>query len=190
MFTRMIDQAIDGKTIKLDRDWEPLDNMSSKLPLAVVSSEDQKFLEHNGFDFAAMKKAYEGNKKGKKIKGGSTISQQVAKNVFLWQGRSYFRKILEAYFTALIELTWSKERIMEVYLNVIEMGTGVYGAQAASQYYFKTDAGNLSKSQCAWIACILPCPLKYDPNKPTAYLRKRHANIMVQMSYLRKVEFK
>jgi monofunctional glycosyltransferase len=189
MFTRMIDQAIDGKTIKLDRDWEPLENINSKLPLAVVSSEDQKFLEHSGFDFAAMKKAYEGNKRGKKIKGGSTISQQVAKNVFLWQGRSYLRKVLEAYFTVLIELIWSKERIMEVYLNVIEMGTGVYGAQAASQYYFDKDAAKLSKSQCAWIACILPCPLKYDPNKPTAYLRKRHAKILVQMSYLGKIKF-
>ena len=188
MVIRMVERKMDGKDFRFKRDWEPMENMSRNLPLAVVASEDQKFLEHNGFDFAAMKKAYEGNKNGKRIKGGSTISQQLAKNVFLWQGRSYFRKVLEAYFTFLIELIWTKERILEVYLNVVEMGTGVYGAEAASHYYFKTSAINLSKSQAAWIACILPCPLKYDPNRPSAYLSNRHSHTLRQMNYMGKLE--
>ncbi len=190
MITRLFDQVAEGKPLKLKKDWEPIDNISKNLPLAVISSEDQKFLDHNGFDFDAMKKAFKDNRKGKKIKGGSTISQQVAKNVFLWQGRSYIRKGLEAYFTFLIELCWSKERIIEVYLNVIEMGTGVYGAEAASKYYFDTSAKQLTKSQAAWIACILPCPLKYDPNHPSSYLRKRHLHTLMQMRYIRKIDFK
>jgi monofunctional glycosyltransferase len=189
MLTRNVERVFDGRKLKLDRDWEPLENISPNLITAVISSEDQKFLDHNGFDFSAMQKAFSDNKKGKKIKGGSTISQQVAKNVFLWQGRSYVRKILEAYFTFLIELIWSKERIMEAYLNVIEMGQGVYGAEAASTYYFKTSAKKLSKTQAAWIASILPCPLKYDPKKPSAYLLKRKAKILVQMHYVGEIKF-
>lgn len=189
MIFRLGDQLIDGKKMKLDKDWESLDNISKNIPIAVIASEDQKFLDHNGFDFDAMQKAFKSNRKGKKIKGGSTISQQVAKNVFLWQGRSYVRKALEAYFTVLIELFWSKERIMEVYLNVIEMGVGVYGAEAASQYYYKKPASKLSKNQAAWIATILPCPLKYDPNRPSAYLTKRHARVLVEMQFIKKVDF-
>jgi monofunctional glycosyltransferase len=189
MIFRLGDQLIDGKKMKLDKDWESLDNLSKNLPIAVIASEDQKFLDHNGFDFEAMQKAFKSNRKGKKIKGGSTISQQVAKNVFLWQGRSYVRKALEAYFTVLIEIFWPKERIMEVYLNVIEMGVGVYGAEAASQYYYKKPASKLTKNQAAWIATILPCPLKYDPNRPSAYLTKRHARVLVEMQFIKTVDF-
>jgi monofunctional glycosyltransferase len=189
MFSRLVERKLDGKDFKLMRDWESLENISPNLVTAVISSEDQKFLEHNGFDYEAMKKAFDSNKKGKKIRGGSTISQQVAKNVFLWQGRSYLRKGLEAYFTVLIEFIWSKERIMEVYLNVIEMGQGVYGAEAASQYYFHKSAKNLNRSQAAWVAAILPCPLKYDPNHPSGYLLRRHAFIQTQMRYVGKIQF-
>lgn len=184
MFVRIYEQIQNDKKIKLDRDWEPLENISSNLVLAVISSEDQKFTEHNGFDFDAMKKAFKNNKKGKKIKGGSTITQQLAKNVFLWQGKSYIRKGLEAYFTFLIELIWSKERIMEVYLNIIEMGNGVYGAEAASHYYFKHSASNLTKYEAAWMASILPNPLRYDPNNPTSFLRKRQRFVLRQMRNL------
>ncbi|HEY8401900.1 MAG TPA: monofunctional biosynthetic peptidoglycan transglycosylase, partial [Cytophagaceae bacterium] len=128
MLIRVGEQILDGKKIKLYKDWEPLENISPKLVQAVVASEDQRFLEHNGFDFKEIKRAIQSNKKkGRKIRGASTISQQVAKNVFLWPSRSWLRKGLEVYFTVLIEVFWTKERIMEVYLNVIEMGNGVYG---------------------------------------------------------------
>ncbi|TNF23934.1 MAG: monofunctional biosynthetic peptidoglycan transglycosylase, partial [Bacteroidetes bacterium] len=130
--SRCVEQFQDEKPIRLKKDWEPLENISNKLQLAVVCAEDQKFLNHNGFDIEAIEKAVERNKKGKRIRGASTISQQTAKNVFLWPGRTWVRKGFEVYFTALIELFWSKERIMEVYLNVIEMGDGIYGAEAAS----------------------------------------------------------
>ena len=142
----------------LKHDWEPIENISKNLQLAVICSEDQNFLKHNGFDIKAIEKAYENNKKGKRIKGGSTISQQTAKNVFLWPQRSWFRKGLETYFTFLIELFWSKERIMEVYLNTIEMGNGIYGAEAAAQHWFKKPASKLSKVEASAIAAILPNP--------------------------------
>lgn len=188
MFIRVAEQALDGKPLKLKRDWEPIENISKNLPLAVVSSEDQKFTEHFGFDFEAMQKAFKSNKKGKRIKGGSTITQQVAKNVFLWPGRSYVRKLFEAYFTVLIEIFWSKERIMEVYLNVCEMGNGVYGAEAASWYYFDCSAADLSKGQAAWIASVLPNPRKYDPKNPSNYLQRRQEKIKRQMRQVEEVE--
>ena len=162
---------------KIDKDWTPLEEISPALPLAVVTAEDQKFAEHYGFDLEAIEKAMKYNErhKGKKMKGASTISQQTAKNVFLWPGRSWIRKGLEVYFTFMIELLWSKERIMEVYLNVIEMGPGVYGAQAASQYYFHKDAAKLTKRESATIAAILPNPLRWSASSPTPYiLRKRN----------------
>jgi monofunctional biosynthetic peptidoglycan transglycosylase len=140
MFTRVIENKIDGKDAILSHDWVSLDEISPNLQKAVIASEDGNFLKHNGFDFLAMQKAFKNNNRGKKLKGGSTISQQTAKNVFLWQGRSYIRKGLEAYFTVLIELIWGKERIMEVYLNSIEMGNGVYGAEEASRYWYAKKA--------------------------------------------------
>ena len=155
------------------------------MPLAVLCSEDQLFMEHNGFDMKAIEKALEYNdkKKGKKLRGGSTISQQTAKNVFLWQGRSWLRKGLEAYFTLLIEVMWSKERIMEVYLNVIEMGDGIYGTEAAAQEYFQKSAAKLTASQAALIAAVLPNPRKWSPANPTGYIKKKQQWILRQMGY-------
>lgn len=164
-------------------DWVPLEGISKNLQLAVICSEDQNFLKHRGFDIQAIEKAIDDNQKGKRIRGGSTISQQTAKNVFLWPQRSWLRKGMEAYVTILIELIWSKERIMEVYLNSIEMGNGVYGAEAAAQYWFKKPASKLSKSEAAAIAAILPRPLKYKANPPTAYIASRKLWIMKQMMF-------
>ena len=157
---------------------------------AVVASEDNLFMQHNGFSFKDIVKAIEHNKKGKRVRGGSTISQQTAKNVFLWPKRSWFRKGLEAYFTVLIEFFWSKERIMEVYLNVIETGDGIYGVQAAAQNYFDKDAKNLSKSQSALIAVCLPNPLKFNPGKPSSYISRRKNQIVSLMGKIEPVKFK
>lgn len=182
MVVRCFEQKADGQKMTLKHDWVSLENISPKLQLAVVCSEDQNYLEHNGFDFAAIKQAIKSNKKGKKIRGASTISQQTAKNVFLWQGRNYVRKGFEVYFTFLIEILWSKERIMEVYLNSIEMGNGVYGAEAAAHYWFHKEAKNLTKDEAAAIAAILPNPRKYIANPPSNYVSKRKAWIKEQMS--------
>lgn len=167
----------------LKHDWVPLEEISPKLQLAVVCSEDQNYLKHYGFDWGAIEKAMKANEEGRKLRGGSTISQQTAKNVFLWPGRSYIRKAFEAWFTLLIEVFWSKERIMEVYLNSIEMGKGVYGAEAAAQHWFKKHAKNLSKDESAAIAAVLPNPLKYVANPPSNYIVKRKEWIKQQMSF-------
>lgn len=183
MIIRAIEQKSDGKEMTCSHDWVPIEQISPNLQKAVISSEDGKFLEHNGFDFKSMQKAYEGNQKGKKIKGGSTISQQTAKNVFLWQGRSYLRKGLEAYYTVLIELLWSKKRIMEVYLNSIEMGNGIYGAQAASKYWYHKEAKNLSRNEAAGIAAILPNPRKFKASNSSNYINRRKATISKYIGY-------
>ena len=151
-----------------------------------MASEDQRFLEHSGFDFDAIKQAARENSKGKRRRGASTISQQTAKNVFLWPTSSWVRKGFETYFTLLIELLWSKERIMEVYLNTIEMGDGIYGAQAVAEHHFGTTAQKLTKGQCALIAASLPNPLRFDSGNPSSYLRKRQRQIMRQMPYIRR----
>jgi monofunctional biosynthetic peptidoglycan transglycosylase len=183
MIIRCAEQKSDGKDMVLKHDWVSMDEISPKLQLAVVCSEDQNYLKHYGFDWGAIEKAMKSNESGKKLRGGSTISQQTAKNVFLWPGRSYVRKGLEAYFTLLIETFWSKERIMEVYLNSIEMGNGVYGAEAAAQYWFKKPAKSLNKDECAAIASILPNPRKYNANPASAYITKRKAWIKQQMNF-------
>ncbi len=183
MVIRCIEQKSEGKDMVLKHDWVSMEEISPKLQLAVVCSEDQNYLKHYGFDWGAIEKAMKSNENGKKIRGGSTISQQTAKNVFLWPGRSYIRKGLEAYFTLLIETMWSKERIMEIYLNSIEMGNGVYGAEAAAQFWFKKSAKNLSKDDCAAIASMLPNPRKYSANPPSNYIAKRKAWIKQQMSF-------
>ncbi|MDP1802774.1 MAG: monofunctional biosynthetic peptidoglycan transglycosylase [Bacteroidota bacterium] len=183
MLIRCVEQKGDGKSMTLKHDWVSLEEIPPKLQLAVVCSEDQNYLKHYGFDWGAIEKAMKANEKGKKIRGGSTISQQTAKNVFLWPGRSYIRKGFEAYFTLLIETFWSKERIMEVYLNSIEMGNGVYGAEAAAQHWFKKPAIKLNKDECAAIAAVLPNPLKYVANPPSSYISKRKAWIKQQMSF-------
>lgn len=183
MLIRCMEQKSAGKDMVLKHDWVSLEEITPRLQLAVVCSEDQNYLKHYGFDWGAIKKAMKGNEAGKKIRGGSTISQQTAKNVFLWPGRSYMRKGLEAYFTLLIETFWSKQRIMEVYLNSIEMGNGVYGAEAAAQYWFKKPAKKLSKDECAAIASILPNPVKFSANPPSAYISRQKAWIKQQMDF-------
>ncbi|WP_332032657.1 monofunctional biosynthetic peptidoglycan transglycosylase [Kaistella sp.] len=167
---------------KLKRDYISYDEMGTHVKKAVIASEDQAFFSHNGFDYKAIKKAMKHNEQGKKLRGGSTISQQTAKNVFLWQGRSWIRKGLEAVYTFIIELVWSKDIILERYLNSIEMGRGVFGVEAASEYYFNKNAKDLTKSEAAWIAAILPNPKKYDPKNPSAYLKRKHSWIMRQMN--------
>ena len=169
---------------KLDRDYISFDEMGRNVKKAVIASEDQNFYRHNGFDFQAIQKAFADNQKGKKLKGGSTISQQTAKNVFLWNGRSYVRKGLEAIFTFIIEKVWSKDIILERYLNSIEMGQGVFGVEAASHYYFGKSSADLTKSEAAWIAVCLPNPKKYDPKNPSSYLSRKHSWVMKQMNYV------
>jgi len=183
MVIRCVEQKMDDKEMKLDKSWKPLEEISPHLQLAVVCSEDQNFLKHRGFDFGAIKKAIKHNKTSKRKRGASTISQQTAKNVFLWPGRSWIRKGFEVYFTFLIETFWSKERIMEVYLNVIEMGDGIYGAEAASKDYFKKPAKEISKRQAATISSILPNPIKYNAKKPSSYLQGRINWTLQQMRF-------
>ena len=190
MLIRCVEQLANGKKVKLSKDWVSIDDISPNLVLAVIASEDNNFTTHFGFDFDAIKKAAEHNdKKGtKKIKGASTISQQTAKNVFLWPGRTWVRKGVEAYFTLLIEIIWSKKRIMEMYLNEIEMGDGIYGAEAASQRFFRKHASQLSRGEAALIAAVLPNPRKWSPVIPTAYLYRRQAWIMWNMNNIEKVQ--
>ena len=189
MFIRCSEQLAEGKSLKMKHHWVPLNKISPSLPMAVMASEDAKFLKHHGFDYQAIEHAAERNRKHpeKRKLGASTISQQTAKNVFLWPGRSWVRKGFEVYFTALIELMWPKERIMEVYLNSIEMGDGIYGADAVAEEHFGTDALSLTKSQCALIAATLPNPRKFSSKNPSAYMRKRQARIMREMKYVDKL---
>jgi monofunctional biosynthetic peptidoglycan transglycosylase len=187
---RLFEQTFDSeKKVKLRKDWVPISEISKNVSQAVVASEDQKFLDHHGFDFDAMKKAWEGNKNGKNIKGASTITQQTVKNVFLWPDRSYIRKGLEAYFTVLVELIWPKERILEVYLNVIEMGDGIYGIEAAAQEFYNKPAIKLNRNEAAMIAAVLPNPIRWNPKRPTAYIRGRQAWILRQMNNLAPIGF-
>jgi len=183
MLIRNVEQIQSNKKIILKHDWVPIEEISKNLQIAVICSEDQNFLIHNGFDVEAIEKAIDHNKKGKRIRGASSISQQTAKNVFLWPQRSWFRKGLEVYFTFLIELFWSKERIMEVYLNSIEMGNGIYGVEEASKYWFKKPAIKLNRNEAAAIAAILPNPLRFKANPATNYIQRRKNWIVRQMNF-------
>tara|TARA_R110001583_G_scaffold52804_7_gene163561 strand:- start:4655 stop:5347 length:693 start_codon:yes stop_codon:yes gene_type:complete len=189
MFIRNVEHWTNGERANFSHNWISLDKISPNLIKAVIVSEDQKFLVHAGFDIEAIEKAYERNKKGKRIKGGSTISQQTAKNVFLWPQRSYARKGFEVYFTFLIEVLWSKKRIIEVYLNSIEMGNGVYGAEAASQHWFRKPASKINAYQAASIAAILPNPRKYKATNSSTYIEKRKNWILKQMNYYGPLKF-
>lgn len=189
MAIRALENKVDGKDMVCSHDWVPLEEISPNLQRAVIASEDANFLTHHGFDFKAIQKAMQNNEKGKKLKGGSTISQQTAKNVFLWQGRSYIRKGLEAYFTVLIELIWGKERIMEAYLNSIEMGNGVYGAEAASRYWYRKSASGLSKAEAAGIAAILPNPRKFTATNSSAYISRKKSRIVRHMGYVKNLDY-
>ena len=185
MVIRCVEQSNEGRSLKLHHHWVSLDKMSPHMPVAVMASEDQRFLLHHGFDYDAIQKAAKRNLKGGKNKlGGSTITQQTAKNVFLWPGRSWVRKGLEAYFTALIELFWSKQRIMEVYLNSIEMGDGIYGLDAVAEYHFGTSADRLSRSDCALVAATLPNPRRFSSREPSAYMRQRQRRIEHEMKFI------
>jgi monofunctional glycosyltransferase len=165
----------------IKHDWVSMDKISRHMQLAVITSEDQNFLKHSGFDMKAIEKAIESNKKGKRTRGASTISQQTAKNVFLWPHRSWFRKGVEVYFTFLIELIWDKERILEVYLNSVEMGKGIYGVEAAAKSWFQKPASKLSITEAAAIAAILPNPREYRANPASNYIQQRKSWIVRQM---------
>ena len=177
-------QGVTDASGSWQHEWVPLDSISPYLPVAVMASEDQNFLKHNGFDYRAILDAYEEAQAGGRVRGASTISQQTAKNVFLWPNSSWVRKGFEAYFTVLIEWMWSKQRIMEVYLNSIEMGPGIYGAEAVAQEHFGCHARELSRSQCALIAATLPNPLRYSSKDPGPYMQKRKRQIGVQMKHI------
>lgn len=185
MFIRLGEQVVsDEYEVKLKHSWVSLDEMSKYMPVAVMASEDQRFLDHHGFDFNAIQKAVERNKKGGKKYGASTITQQTAKNVFLWPGRSWTRKGFEMYFTVLIEALWGKERIIEVYLNSIEMGNGIYGVEACAEENFGKTAAELSRRDCAQIAATLPNPRKFSSKNPSPYMIKRRGQIEVQMKHI------
>ncbi|MBO7165505.1 MAG: monofunctional biosynthetic peptidoglycan transglycosylase [Muribaculaceae bacterium] len=177
----MITRSIENDD-EMQHKWVPIEEISENMALAVVSSEDNLFMSHSGFDFDQIQKAIEEAEKTGRQRGASTISQQTAKNVFLWNGRSWVRKGLEAYFTVLIELIWGKERIMEVYLNSIEMGPGIYGAEAVAQAHFGKSASKLTRREAALIAATLPNPLKYSSKNPSKYMRKRQRQITRLMS--------
>ena len=169
--------------------WTPLEDIAPNLALAVVASEDNLFTTHNGFDFEQIRIAREEARKGKRQRGASTISQQTAKNIFLWNGRSWLRKGLEAYFTLLIEIIWGKERIMEVYLNCIEMGNGIYGAAAVAEEHFKKQPSKLTRAECALIAATLPNPRRYSSKKPSKYMLNRQKSILRNMKNIGAVKY-
>jgi len=184
MIEKRIDALMAGKSYSVDHRWVAWDRMSKHAALAVVASEDQNFPTHRGFDFASLQKALDDREKGKRLRGASTISQQVAKNVFLWSGRSVVRKGLEAYFTVLIELVWPKQRILEVYLNVAEMGHGIFGVEAASQRFFRKPAAKLTPAEAALLAAVLPNPIRLRAERPSAYVQERRDFILQQMNLL------
>lgn len=169
--------------------WKPLKKIAPIMGVAVVTSEDQEFAEHFGFDWAAIVKAIEYNQKHKRTRGASTISQQTAKNLFLWTGRSWLRKGLEVYFTVLIETLWSKERILEVYLNIVEFGDGIYGAEAAAQHFFKKPALQLNGTEAALLAAVLPNPHIYKAGNPSAYVLERQQWILNNMHRIGGTEY-
>jgi len=182
MVTRKIEAFREDEDTEIHKDWESYDNISKEVALAVVASEDQNFPNHWGFDFDEIYDAM--TEKRKRARGASTISQQVAKNVFLWHGRSYIRKGLEVYFTVLIELIWDKQRILEVYLNVAEMGKMTFGVEAASQRFYRKSAKDLTRYEAARIAAVLPNPVRFSIKNPSAYVNKRTNQIVRQMKYL------
>lgn len=186
MFIRCYEQVKEGKELRWKHSWVSIDKMSPAMPVAVMASEDAKFLKHHGFDYQAIENAAVRNMKHpeKRKLGASTISQQTAKNVFLWPRRSWVRKGFEVYFTALIELLWSKQRIMEVYLNSIEMGEGIYGVEAVANEHFGTTADKLSQAQCALIAATLPNPRKFSSKSPSSYMLKRQQRILKEMKFV------
>ncbi len=188
MVIRWVESVIDGKDLKRQHEWVPIEKIARPLVQAVIASEDNLFMQHSGFDFKQIRKAMDEADKGKRVRGASTISQQTAKNVFLWNGKNYFRKGLEVYFTVLIEWVWGKERIMEVYLNSIEMGKGIYGAEAVAKAHFHKKAYQLTRYDAALIAASLPNPRRFNSGKPSAYMLRRQEQILSLMYKIPKVE--
>lgn len=195
MAIRQMEALAEGAfAFRIAYDWRDLERISPNLPLALVAAEDQRFADHFGFDVEAIEKAQRNNARGRKVRGGSTISQQLAKNLFLWSGRSWVRKGIEAWYTLLIEAMWPKHRIIEVYANVVEFGDGVYGAQAAARSFFRKDAARLSASESARLAAVLPSPKRYSAVRPGPYVQRRARAIQRQMrliggpAYLRELE--
>lgn len=186
---RVAEHIAQGEKVKMSRDWVKLRDISPHMVQAVVAAEDNNFMKHHGFDLEAIKKARELNKKRKNKLGASTISQQTAKNVFLWPDRTWLRKGLEVYFTGLIEIFWGKRRIMEVYLNVIEMGDGIYGVEKAAGKYYRKPASNLNRAEAAMIAAVLPNPRRWSPASPTAYIQRKQQRIIRVMNQMEKVKF-
>jgi monofunctional biosynthetic peptidoglycan transglycosylase len=184
MVERKISSWVSSEPIDLQREWRPWQNLPDSLKVAVIAGEDQHFPNHWGFDMPAIRAALVHNQEGKSVRGASTISQQVAKNLFLWSGRSWLRKGLEAWFTLLIETLWSKERILEVYLNSVEWGPGIFGAQAAAQNHFGVDADQLTPAQAARLAAVLPNPLRWSASRPSTYVLGRASWISRQMRQL------
>ncbi len=174
----------DPRPLNLRHEWRDYQQISRELALAVVASEDQRFPEHRGFDFRQIQKALDDAERGRRVRGASTISQQVAKNLFLWNGRSWVRKGFEAWFTVLIEAMWPKQRILEVYVNIAEFGRGVYGAEAAAQAFFRKPAARLNRAEAARLAAVLPNPLRMRAEAPGNYVQRRQLEIQVQMAAL------
>lgn len=181
MVRNAIGDAIEGKPIRIRHDWVPLTEMSPHLKSAVIASEDQRFYSHDGFDWKEISNAIEERRAGKRKRGGSTISQQTAKNVYTFCTSTWARKGIETYYTLLIEWIWPKERILEVYLNSIEMGPGIYGAEAVAQEHFGKPAAKLTRAECALVAATLPNPKRYSSKTPSQYMRKRQRDILNQM---------
>ena len=184
MVIRVGENVMEGKPAAIHHQWVPLESMAREMPQPVVASEDQNFMRHHGFDFGAIQEAVREKEEKGRVRGASTISQQTAKNVFLWPSSTWVRKGFEAYFTVLIELLWSKERIMEVYLNSIEMGPNIYGVEAVAQAHFGCSAAQLRAKDCALIAATLPNPIKFSSQRPSRYMRKRTKDIQKQMRYI------
>ncbi|HPD33613.1 MAG TPA: monofunctional biosynthetic peptidoglycan transglycosylase [Candidatus Kapabacteria bacterium] len=184
MLIRSVEYITEGKSPRIDKHWRSYDKVSKKVYRAVISAEDARFMQHRGFDWKAIEAAQRYNERmeGRKLRGASTISQQTAKNTFLWPARSWVRKGLEAYFTVLIEAVWGKQRILEVYVNVIEWGEGIYGIQAASQYYFNKNADELTTREAALLAAIIPNPRRWSASNPTPYIERRANWIMGRMN--------
>lgn len=184
MVQRQIEALLKGNFTLISYNWVDYDDVSPELPIAIVAAEDQNFPNHHGFDFDQIEKALDQHKRGGRLRGASTITQQVAKNLFLWEGKSFIRKGIEAYFTILIELLWSKKRILEVHLNIAEMGDMIFGAGAASLIYYKKTPDELTRSQAALLAAVLPNPLRYSASRPSNYVLRRQTWIIRQINSL------
>jgi monofunctional biosynthetic peptidoglycan transglycosylase len=188
MVQRVIEQHLDQKKVRMEHDWVSIRRISPNMIQAAVAGEDNNFTSHFGFDLEAIQKAQKANKRGRRLRGASTISQQTSKNAYLWLGRNYIRKGLELYYTVLMEATWSKERIMEVYLNSIEMGDGIFGVEAAARQYFHKPASLLTRSEAAMIVAAFPNPRKRNPAKPNALMLRRQQIILTNMNKIEKVD--